>query len=183
MNYLDIFTPHNLALLSDWLTDTDEMYVDVNLPHSGGSSTPYFIRSFQDLKDLVAQQSWPEIQITVYHRRQYPLRGVVDEGLVARALHDIHDGEWYAIVSMKDYFPSPCVFLGGGDNHRELRQELAELAGREVGIGKDPRDYETKLQYLDPEVFRVALTRTHNYYEEFAHRPDKYNWIPEVWRK
>ena len=182
MNYLSLFTPHNLALLSDWVTDTGELYVDINLPHSGGSSISYFIRSFQDLKDLVAQQTWPEIAITIFHRRQYPLRGVVDDGLAAKALHDIRDGEWYAIVSLGDHFPAPCAFLGGGDSHRELRQELEELTGKEVGIGKNPFDYDTTPFHFDPEVFQVAVTRNQNYYQEFADHAGKYEWIREFWQ-
>src|SRR4051812_2287712 len=36
MNYLTMFSAQNLALLSDWLADTGELYVDVYVPHSGG---------------------------------------------------------------------------------------------------------------------------------------------------
>ncbi len=181
MNFLDLFTLHNLALLSDWLNDAGELYVDINLPHSGSSSTPYFVRSLQDLKELLANQDWPEIGITVFQRRQYPLRGVVDDEFVAKALDYIHDNEEYAIVSLDHYYPSPCVFYGGGDNHVELRQELEEIAGALVGIGKNPLDYETNVFHFHPDILMISVTKNQTYYESFAQQPNKYEWIKKMW--
>jgi len=183
MNFLDLFTLHNLALLSDWLNDESELYVDIFLPHSGGSSTPYFVRSLQDLKELVAQQDYPEISITIFHRRQYSLRDVVDEELIAKALDHIHDNEGYAIVSLEHYYPLPCVFYGGGDTHAELRQELEALAGKLVGVGKNPLDYDTTGFHIHPDIFMVSVTKNQNYYEPFAQHPEKYEWIEKMWRK
>jgi hypothetical protein len=183
MNFLDLFTLHNLALLSDWFEDAGELYVDINLPHSGASSTPYFVRSLQDLKELVAQQDWPEISITIFHRRQYPLRGIVGGELIAKALDYVHDNEWYMIVSPKDYYPSRCIFYGSGNSHAELRQELQELAGELVGIGRDPFDYDTTWFHFSPDIFIVSMTKNQTYYEPFAQHPDKYEWVKKMWWK
>jgi hypothetical protein len=183
MNFLCLFTLHNLALLSDWIADEGELYVDIALPHSGGSGTQYFVRSLQELKELVAQQDWPEIGITIFRRRQYPLRGVVDDELIAKALDYIHDNEWYKIVSAKDYYPSPCMFYGGGNSHTELRQQLQELAGQLVGIGRDPFDYDTTWFRVNRDVFMISTTKNQTYYEPFAQHPDKYEWIEKMWWK
>ncbi len=185
MNYSSIFTLHNLALLSDWLDETGELYVDIDLPHSGGSGISYFIRSLQDLKELMAQQVWPEIVASVFHHHQYPLRGVVNEGLIKEALHEIGDGEWYAIISLKGFYPASCSFLGGNKSHAELRKELESLVGQQVGIGQSPFDiHDGKWFYFHPdEVLQVAVKRNQNYYEQFAHNPNKYEWIAELWQK
>ena len=184
MNYSNIFTPHNLALLSDWLAETGELYVDIYLPHSGGSGTSYFIRSLQDLKDLVVQQTGPEIVVSVFHHRQYPLRGPVHEGLIKEALREIADGTWYAIVSLKDFYPAPCSFLGSGNNHAELQKELESLGGQQVGIGENPFDSrDEKWFYSHPdEVLQIAVKRNQSYYENFARDPSKYEWVIKLWQ-
>src|SRR5689334_1814225 len=128
--YLGLFTPPNLALLSDWLDESGELYVDVYWPHSGGGSTPYFVRSLRDLKELIKQQTWPEIGITVFRHIQYPLRGIADEFMITKALQQIPDGEWYRIVSLEEYYPSSCGFRGSGDSHAELRQDILSLTGQ-----------------------------------------------------
>jgi hypothetical protein len=186
VNYLPLFSLHNLALFSDWLKETSELYVDVYRPHSGGGSAGYFIRTMNDFKSLIAEQDWPEISITVFRRMQFPLRGIADDELLEKALQQIPDGEPYAFVSMAgSNYPSFVAFWGSGKSHSEFRREYAEVLGEEVGIGQDPFDiYDGKWLYThSSEVFRLSLTRNQNYYEAYANNPDEFKWVEDLWRQ
>jgi len=185
MRYHTLFSPHNLALLSDWLAETGELCVDVYLPHSGGSGTPYFIRTLSELKELVSQQTWWEIAITIFHHRQYPLRGIADEHLLTQALRQIPDGQWYSLVSLEHFYPSPCVFLGSGNSHIELQHDFSEVLGQSIGIGQDPFDVRDDAWFHlnHDEVFRLSVSRNQNYYQAFDHHPDKYQTLIDLWQK
>ena len=122
--YLSLFTIHNLALLSDWLAETGELFVDVDLPHSGGSSYFYFIQTMDEFRALVAQQDWPEVRITVFRRMQYPLRGKVDCSFIEDVLAKIPDGQLYTILTVESESTSPQsnTVFGRGNSHEELKK-------------------------------------------------------------
>src|SRR4051794_23148163 len=124
---MSALTPQQLKQLQDWLSETGELYVDVYRPHSGGSGTAYLVRSASDVEALIAKQTWPELVVTVFRRLQYPLRGIADDALLAQALQQTRDGEWFHFVSLDDYYPSPCSWRGSGSTHAELRQEFHEI--------------------------------------------------------
>ncbi len=183
MNYETLFSPHNIALLGDWLAESGELYVDIGLPHSGASGTQYFVRSMSELKALIARQTWPEIGITIFRRMQYPLRGIADEDLLNQALARVPDGQWYHIVSLADYFPSPCAFIGSGKSHAELKQDWANILGSSIGFGQDPNDYhDAPWFYSHPnEFFLLSVTKNQNYYESFAKNPEGYKTVIDLW--
>ena len=185
MGYHTLFSPHNLALLSDWLAETGELFVDVYLPHSGGAGTPYFIRTVSELKELVSQQSWPELGITIFHHMQYPLRGIADEHLLTQALQQIPDGQWYRLVSLEHFYPSSCVFFGSGNSHIELRRDNFEVLGQSIGVGQDLFDiHEDAWFHSHPdEVFVLSVTKNQNYYQAFDHQPDKYQELINLWQQ
>ncbi|MBI5670157.1 MAG: hypothetical protein HZC41_19345 [Chloroflexi bacterium] len=183
MSYLRLFLPQHLAVLSDWLVETGELYVDIYWPHSGNSGSAYFVRSMKELRDLVVQQTWPEICFTIFRRLQYSIRGVANEQLLEQALRRIPDGQWFRIVSLDDYYPSQCAFRGSGNSHQELRNEFAGIVGEEVGIGQDPFDVHDEKWFSlhSDEVFLIRLSRNHNRYEAYAQHPDQYKWLEDLW--
>src|SRR5690349_22017594 len=132
-------TPQQREQLADWLGSDGELYVDAYRPHSGASGTAYFLRSIEDLDVLLGEQS-PQSVVTVFRRKQYPLRGAATTDLLTRALTQIRDGQWFAIVSMEHWFPTPCTWLGSGNSHAELRDAFSEIAGRTVAVGTNPFD-------------------------------------------
>ncbi|MCB9453820.1 MAG: hypothetical protein H6672_20505 [Anaerolineaceae bacterium] len=190
MNYLNLFSLGNLAMLSDWLEETGELYVDVYFPHSGNSGTAYFIRSLNDLKSLVLLQNWPEIVFTVLRRLQFSLRGVADEQLLEKALQQIPDGHPYEIVNLR-YYPENRNFCGSGKSHDELRRELSEVFGEIVGIGQEPDVFSGKLSSNVDEVFEVHVLRKNEFqiirnqdaYERFSKEPNRYQWIANLWHE
>lgn len=133
-------TPQQETQLREWLSETGELYVDVYRPHSGCSGTAYFVRSPSELETLIREHTASELVMTIFRRLQYPLRGVADDTLLAQALQQTPDGEWFHIVSLDDHYPSPCSWRGSGSTHAELRQEFREIVGQRVGIGRNPFD-------------------------------------------
>jgi hypothetical protein len=153
-------TPQQRTQLQAWLSEIGELYVDVYRPHSGGSGTGYFVRSVEAVETLISDQTWPELVVTVFRRLQYPLRGVADDALLAQALQQTRDGEWFHFVSLDDYYPSSCSWRGSGSTHAELRQEFREIIGQRVGIGRDPFDGdETWIHSTPSEVMVVRRER------------------------
>jgi hypothetical protein len=185
MDYSTLFSLDNIALLSDWLEETGELYVDIYLPHSGGGSSAYFLHSLSDLKALISQQTHPEIAISVFHYLQYPLRGVANEILLRQALENIPDGEYYAIVSLDYAYPSSVSWWGSGNSHDELRREFADVLGKKIGIGQNPFDIHSEDWFsLHPDqALKVSVLRNQNHYERYAIEPEKYKRVFELWQE
>jgi hypothetical protein len=123
-SYQSLLSPHNLALLNDWLVETNELLADVDIPHSGGNHKIYIIKSLLELRQLLAEQTWPEIHVVIFRDRQYPLRGTVDATFIRRALESIVDGQHYTIVKFGEY-PIPCEWLDDGKSHEQLNSSRA----------------------------------------------------------
>jgi hypothetical protein len=70
MNHSDLFTPHHIAMLHDWLTDAGGLFVRLELPHSGGSGTSYSVCSLDELRELVSRQTHPELEIFVFKGKE-----------------------------------------------------------------------------------------------------------------
>ncbi len=185
MDYLSLFLPSDLALLSDWLKETGELYCDIYLPHSGGGGNPYFLHSLKDLKSLVSQQTHPEIEISIFHHLQYPIRGIANESLLKQALAQIPDGEWYSIVSLSAVYPSSVSWRGSGNNHKELQSDFSEVLSEKVGIGQNPFDIHANdwFRTHPNEVFQVSVSKTRHYHEPYAREPEKYQWVFEMWQE
>lgn len=69
MNYSNLFTPFHIAMLSDWLNVSSELFVHFEFPHSGGSGFSNTITSLAELKVLLSQQSHPEIEIFIFRSK------------------------------------------------------------------------------------------------------------------
>jgi hypothetical protein len=188
-SYLRLFSPANLAMISDWLNETGELYVDVYHPHSGGGSAAYLIGSIDELKTLIAKETWREIVVTIFRKQQYPLRGIANEALLERALNLIPDGQYYSIISLEgSKFPSSLSHVGGENNHEELRREFADVLGELVGIGQNPFDL-PKLPESE-DMFKVSvlisnqfeIRKSQDSYEPFTKNPAHYQWLIDLWK-
>lgn len=187
MDYSELFSESHIATLHDWLVETGELYVHLEFPHSGGSGSSYFVRSEREVKELTARQRHPEIEIFIYRHLQYPIRGIADDALLGAALEAISDGVWYSIVSLDDYYPKPCDFLGSGDSHAELVAEFNQVRGKAVGIGVNPMDVEKgdlKWVYTHTDqVIYLAVKKNRNYSLEYAKDPKRYESVIRAWRE
>jgi len=181
MTYLALLTMHNLALLSDWLSEQGELWVDVHLPHSAASSDQYFINSLEDLRTLLQEVQWPEIALTIKRLNPYQIAGRVDSMLMDTALQSIPERAPFSIVALPSRYPSRCELLGSGTGHEQLRQLLVQLNGREVGVGSDPTAYDPEERTRTGDNFVLTLTKNNNHYEPFAANPERYDWIRSLW--
>jgi hypothetical protein len=193
VNYLTIFTPHNLAMLSDWLAESGELYVDVYHRRSGGGSSGYFIRSMADLKSLIAQDKWHPIDYTIFREQQFTLRGIADDQLLVQVFHMIPDGQPYAFVLLEaSIFPDHVAYWGHGRSHDEFRREYSEVLGEEIAIGKDPHIYlfgKDRIDLHPDKVFKATflrqigeITRNQDSYLPFENEPEKYKWVIDLWQ-
>jgi hypothetical protein len=196
MGYESLFAPCDLAMLYDWLEETGELYLDLDRPHSGGSNNSlHFVRSLAELRVIVSNQAWPEIDISIFRAKQYPVRGFADDKLLATAVEQIPDSQYFTILSVGADPLAPCSAIGWGSCHRELREELARLEGRQVWVGQDPFDLPPNDHfdrffnspdrvlvvrfYTHPEP-RVSKNRTA--YAPFDAAPDRYHAHIDSWR-
>ena len=129
--------------LKDWFRASGELFVELYKPKGGGSGDFYVLNSYSQYEDLMANAKPGSISF-VLRDRQLPIRGVVDDGLIAEALAQIPEGEYYIIIEPCVY-PNSFVHLSdGGRTHEELENDLEKLRGVEVWAGVDlnmPDDY------------------------------------------
>lgn len=184
MGYEHLFAERDLALLYDWLQDTGELYMDLDRPHSGGTNNSvHFIHSLAQIKGIVSEERHPEVSIEIFREKQYPIRGVADETLLAAALDFIPDGEWFKILLLGDGPFAPCSVVGFGDTHAELRDDFIRLKGKSVRFGQDPFDLRdsyfekpddvwvaSSYRYRQPHVSKNRVN-----YSPFEADPDRYH--------
>ncbi|HLY26442.1 MAG TPA: hypothetical protein VKQ72_08895 [Aggregatilineales bacterium] len=193
MNYLGLLTSHNLALVSYWLEETGELYVDVYWPHSAGGSGAYIVRSLGDLRALLINQKWREIEVNIFRGLQFPLRGIANEKLLDLAYQQISDGQAFDVINLT-FYPHYITFCGGGKSHTELRRDLLEASGDLVGIGREPQCLYRSPFCGTEEMLRLSfgltngwdnnefkIGRNQDYYPPYANHPERYKWIKELW--
>jgi hypothetical protein len=195
MGYESLFAPSDLAMLHDWLEETGELYLDLDRPHSGGSNNSlHFVRDLAELKVIVSNETWPEVDISIFRAMQYPIRGFAAEKLLATAMKQIPDGEYFTILSVPADPLTPCGVIGWGNCHKELREDFARLQGRYIRVGQDPFDlgpndhferfFNSPDQvlvvrfYKHPEP-RVSKNRAN--YAPFDAAPDRYRPYIDSW--
>jgi hypothetical protein len=178
MNYLSLLSEHHLAKLHDWLMESGELCVYIYLPHSGSGGTAWFVHSLAELKSLIAKQDWNEIQITIYHDIQYPIRGTANSELLARAIKDIPDGTSFSIYFLNSLDSSNNSPIVSGETHDELRRELPRFFESQVALGRDPDSYDLEWIYSHPDsVMFFEVRMNQKYYEPFAKDPAKYGGV------
>ena len=185
MDYLGLFTPYHIAKLHDWITESGELFVDLNYPHAV-NGPDYFVRSLEDLRRLIIEQSqWPEIEISIFRRVIFPIRGSDHQAILKQALQDIPVDQYYQIVTAAAY-PIKCEALADGKGHAELIQDISGLeSGRFVAVAVHPFDIsgqEFKELYGGArERLYYSVSKNLNWYEEYDNNPAKYQKAIEAW--
>jgi hypothetical protein len=189
--HLTLFSLANLAMLSDWLEESGELYIDVYLPHSASSSTGYFIRSIAELKTLVAEQWWDEIVFTIFREIQFPLRGVADKDLLQQALRQMQEGQpYYLLRTELSVYPNQVAYSYITTSN-ELQEEITQFHGQAVAFGPEPKIYDLGwLPFYKDEVFEVYVLRQHDYqpfknhedYAPYRQNPERYQFLADLWQ-
>jgi hypothetical protein len=123
-----------------------------------------------------------------------PIRGLADEKLLATAVEQIPDSEYFTILSVPADPLAPCEIVGWGDCHGELRRAFARLAGMHVRVGQDPFDL-APVDHFDnffDSPDEVLVVRFHQHpeprvsknraaYAPFDAAPDRYRPHIDSW--
>ena len=191
MGYEHLFAKGDLALLHDWLQQTGELYMDLDRPHSGGlNNSLYFLNSLSHLKSIVAEETHPEVSISIFREKQYPIRGLMNGALLTTAFEQIPDRQYFTILSRADDSLAPFNVIGFGDSHDELREEFARLKGKHGRIGQDPFDQPDTNFFEKPDD--VFVTRSYRHpepqvtknrvsYAPFDVEPERYRPHIDFW--
>lgn len=134
-----------------WLESDGEVYVSYGYWRSGGADGELLIRSFDELRKIVAEFQNRKGGIEVYRYPRFLLRGIANEELLSKALEMIPDEiDWYLFYSAPSH---ASISIGTGDNsHAALRETFERFAGQEIALGLDidfpPQEHTEGQDYL-----------------------------------
>jgi hypothetical protein len=147
-------SPKVKQILTNWFKESNELFVDISLPHSGSSGDFYVLKNFEQYTNLIDKVS-PGSICTILREKQLPLRGIVTYEFIKQAIELIPDGTWYRICPPCVY-PDKLEYFGCGNTHDELRTELEECLGIEVWVGKDLKLPEYWKENTHPDLLVVT---------------------------
>lgn len=124
------------AKVKEWIAVSNELFIDIERPHSGGSGDWYMVSSYASFNEMVAKAPSGAV-LFILREPQFPIRGIVDDAFIKRGLDEIQDGEWYT-VTQREFYPTPLSHFGSGNSHTELKADLDDCRGMLVCLGKDP---------------------------------------------
>jgi hypothetical protein len=189
IGYEHLFGERDLALLYGWLQETGELFIDLDRPHSrGDNSSAYFIRSLPQLRRIVAEEKHPEVHITIFREKQYPIQGSADETLMTAALDFIPDGKWFNSASPGDHPPAACSIVGFGNTHAEVREGIIRLRNQSIYFGRNPFDQRNSYFEKPDDAWVVnsyrhpqKVSKNSLYYAPFETEPDRYRSRTSSW--
>ncbi len=69
LNYKDLFTAHHIDVVADWLREKGELFLQIELPHSGGSGQYQTAHSLAEVNHAVESARNLEIDILIWKNR------------------------------------------------------------------------------------------------------------------
>src|SRR5262249_34596999 len=142
MIYEPALSEEQLGIIRGWLVENSPLFLDDFWQAAGGTTPQYFIRSIDDFLKILSSPARPRRIISVF-RHLYPIRGIADDRLLARALEVVREDENYAVISIDESgcYPAECQDLAEGwKGHANLRRDLQsmEVRGKLVAVGSCP---------------------------------------------
>jgi hypothetical protein len=139
MGYLATSDPDFLGRTCRWIAEQHDVLVLIRYSHAGGSKDFEFFDSTERFIDRLRGLP-PRTCVTVFGKRQLPLRGLIDESFITTALRVLTNGAEYLVVGLD---PARYGNFGwfthrAGETHEELREDLLDLEGRNVAVGTYP---------------------------------------------
>ena len=143
------------------MRDRSEVLVLIRYAQAAGSKDLELFTSFAALSERLRNLR-PQSSIIAFWQRQLPLRGVVDESFIQRALNAIPDGSEFLVLETvrRAYGSTSWFHHAAGNSHKELTEELTELKGSPVAVGLYPpwpNDSEDVISAVVPDE-RGAVT-------------------------
>jgi len=125
--------------VAGWIAGRGEVLVLIRYSHKAGSKDYEFFQSVDAFRDRLRHLS-PRDCVTVFGRRQVPLRGRIDDDFIRRAEALVPEGTEFLIVGLEpvQYGNLTWYRYTAGETHAELRESLAEMRGELVAVGPYP---------------------------------------------
>jgi hypothetical protein len=125
--------------IENWLADGPEVAVLIQFSAAGGAKLFEFINSMPAFLARLSKLP-PRTCVTVFRRRQLPLRGAVDDRFISAVLAEIPEGAEYLIAGLETKSLGKCSWTDfiAGESLTELRTDLADLWGEAVAVGLYP---------------------------------------------
>ncbi len=139
MAYLSTADPRFRSHVRAWLTERGEVSALIQYHAAGGSKSFEFFTSMRAFLARLAELT-PRTAVTVYGRQQLPLRGVVDEAFISKALSAVPDGAEFLIAGLElmSFGKRSWLDFMEGEGLGELRTELGGRVGKAVAVGIYP---------------------------------------------
>lgn len=97
MAYPSVYSSEFQQACRIWLEESGEVFALFRYSHAAGSRDYEFFTNDTELQNRIAHLP-PQTCVTVWGEHQMPLRGVIDEAFIARALEQVPDAnEWLLI--------------------------------------------------------------------------------------
>jgi hypothetical protein len=143
-----------------WLRERGEVLLLVRYSRAAGSRDVFFVAAPADLAVLLGGLP-ARASVIAFGERQLPVRGVVDDVFVARAVAALPEGAEYLLVATGPtrYAPRHRTDQVAGEGWAELRADLEEYRGRAVAVGPYPpwlEDTATVVEAIVPDADGVA---------------------------
>lgn len=151
--------PRALEILELWFSQTDEIFAELYVSHSGSSGDLSMLASMDQYHQWITlRDDWGRPhKVTGYLLRapQLPLRGVVDDEFIARAL-DYFDPQTHVVGYAPPQSPHFMDFHVYGQGPEELKPELESMRSQTIWLGAEPYFYGIKFDpYTNPGALVV----------------------------
>lgn len=162
MGYPSTNDPRFRSTLEAWFRTRPEILVLFRYSQAAGSKDFEFYQSFRGLMDRV-QTLPPDTCIIAFRQPQLPIRGVVDDGFIARCISSIPDGAEFLVVELIRRARGQASWFHRGEDtsHTELLDILESSRGVPVAAGLYPtwfEDAEDVISAVVPDEHGVVTT-------------------------
>ena len=158
MGYPSTSDPKFRGTLESWFRIQPEILVLIRYSQAAGAKVFEFYESFEGLMDRV-QTLPPDTCIIAFRQPQLPIRGVVDDGFIARCISNIPDGAEFLVVELTQRVHGQASwFHHGADTSRaELLDILESSRGVAVAAGLYPPWVEDTLKMWSRRWYRTSM--------------------------
>jgi hypothetical protein len=128
-----VFEQRFLNTVRQWFIEHHDVFVVARYSHMAGGREYFWFSDFAVWAECLKRFP-PQTDLIVFRDNQFPVRGIVDERLILRALALIPDNT-EAMVTDQLEPPNDRISVWACDTHRELIEALHDFAGNPAAIG------------------------------------------------
>jgi hypothetical protein len=127
------FEQQFLNTVHHWFIERRDVFVFARYSHMAGAREYFWFSDFAVWAERLKRFP-PQTDLIVFRDNQFPLRGIVDEPLIHRALALIPE-DTEAMVTNQLEPSNDRISVWACDTHRELTEALQDLIGNPAAVG------------------------------------------------